>query len=136
MSSSIQEPRTVTELDHARIYNRLRRETQVDASGIVELIDTAELVRSQEVPANVVTMYSQVLVADLPTGQQRTFTLCYPEDAEPGTGFVSVLSPVGTALLGLTVGTVARWTAPDGTQAAAAVRAILFQPEASGDYLL
>ena len=57
-----------------------------------------------------------------------------PADAEPLAGFVSVLSPIGSALLGLRVGSVARWASPTGDEMAAEILAILFQPEASGDY--
>ena len=136
MSSSAQTFRTVTELDHARIHSLVRREPGAMASDIAEVIDSADLVRSQEVPANVVTMNSQVVVADVHSGEQRTLTLCYPADTDPAAGLVSVLSPVGSSLLGLTVGAIASWTAPDGTRVAAQVLAIVFQPEASGNYVL
>jgi len=62
------------------------------------------------------------------------FTLCYPKDADAGLGFISVLSPVGSALLGRRVGDAARWQLPQGGARSARVAAILFQPEASGDY--
>jgi regulator of nucleoside diphosphate kinase len=70
------------------------------------------------------------------TGLQQTLTICYPDDAEPQAGFVSVLSPVGCSLLGLRVGDVAHWHPPHGADGAARVLAVLFQPEASGDYTL
>jgi regulator of nucleoside diphosphate kinase len=60
--------------------------------------------------------------------------VCYPEDARPSDGFVSVLSPAGSSLLGLRVGDLARWRTPTGDEGTAEVVAILFQPEASGDY--
>ena len=136
MSSLQTEFRTVTELDHVRIYNLLRRQSGIVGGDITDVIDNADLVRSQEVPANVVTMYSQVLVSDVHSGEQRTLTLCYPTDADPVEGRISVLSPVGASLLGQPVGAIASWTAPDGTRVAAQVQNILFQPEASGDYML
>ena len=136
MSSLKTEFRTVTELDHVRIHKLMRRQGGVVAGDIAEVIDNADLVRSQEIPANVVTMYSQVLVADVHSGEQRTLTLCYPADTDPAAGFISVLSPVGASLLGLPIGAIASWTAPDGTRVAAQVLDILFQPEASGDYVL
>ena len=136
MSSLKTEFRTVTELDHVRIHSLVRRQGGMVTGDIAEVIDNADLVRSQEVPANVVTMYSQVLVADVHSGEQRTLTLCYPADTDPTAGFISVLSPVGSSLLGLPVGAIASWTAPDGTRVAAQVQDILFQPEASGDYVL
>ncbi|MBW7926327.1 MAG: GreA/GreB family elongation factor [Burkholderiaceae bacterium] len=74
-------------------------------------------------------------VEDLASGARHTLVVCYPADAEPAKGYISVLSPVGLALLGLPVGAVARWQAPSGDEKAAKVAAILFQPEASGDYV-
>jgi regulator of nucleoside diphosphate kinase len=133
--------RTLTELDHVRLLNLLRRE--VPAGGlpaplqtIENVLDACALVPSREVAPDVVTMYSQVLLQDLRNGQRSTLTLCYPVDAEPAVGFVSVLSPVGSALLGLRVGSVARWTTPSGDERSAEILAIVFQPESSGDYTM
>lgn len=131
--------RTMTELDHVRISNLLRQPA-LKVPGLFHAIDdviqAADLVSSYDVPADVVTMYSRVKVVDRQTGAQSTLTLCYPHDAEPLSGFVSVLSPVGAALLGLSVGQTARWTGPRGDQASAVIMSLLFQPEESGDYLL
>ena len=131
--------RTITELDHVRLLNLLRRDERGDGSpaqlqAIEDMLDACALVPSREVTPNVVTMYSRVLLQDLHTGEHSTLTLCYPADAEPALGFVSVLSPVGSALLGLRVGSTARWSTPIGDQRAAEILAILFQPESSGDY--
>lgn len=126
--------RTLTELDHARVTSLLQR--QADGLPQAEsLLDFADLVPSRDVPADVVTMYSQVQVADLATGEERKLTLCYPPHASAAAGFISVLSPVGMALLGQRVGAVAEWHSPGG-DGAARVLAVLFQPEASGDYTL
>lgn len=135
MSSSVTELRTLSELDHVRISNLIRRQPAAPASGIAEVIENADLLRPQDMPADVVTMYSQVRVADLSRGEERRLTLVYPQDADAARGMISVLSPVGASLLGLPVGAVAGWTSPDGTRVEARVEAILFQPEASGDYL-
>jgi regulator of nucleoside diphosphate kinase len=133
--------RTLTELDHVRILNLVRRDARGDGSlangpVIEDLLDASAIVPSRQVSPDVVTMYSQVLLQDLQSSQRSTLTLCYPADAEPAAGFVSVLSPVGSALLGLRVGSVARWATPAGDQKAAEIVAILFQPEASGDYTI
>lgn len=136
MSFTVNESRTVTELDHVRILNLVQRQAGPVAGDIVEVIDNADLVRPQEIPANVVTMNSQVLVADIHSGEQRQWTLCYPQDANPVAGLISVLSPLGSSLLGLPVGAIARWTAPDGARLGAVVQAILFQPEATGNFVL
>ncbi|MEZ5635535.1 MAG: GreA/GreB family elongation factor [Burkholderiaceae bacterium] len=73
---------------------------------------------------------------DLSTGRRQQLTLCYPHDAEPAAGLVSVLSPVGCALIGLRAGDIARWQTPSGEGVVAQVLSVLFQPEASGDYTL
>jgi len=131
--------RTLTELDHVRLLNLVRRDGGGDGfparrHAVEDVLDASAIVPSRRVPRDVVTMYSQVLLQDLQTGKRSTPTLCYPADAEPALGFVSVLSPVGSGLLGLRVGSVARWPSPAGDEQAAEILAILFQPEAGGDY--
>jgi regulator of nucleoside diphosphate kinase len=133
--------RTLTELDHVRLLNLAHRDRRSDGSSTLRLaiehvLDGCAIVPSREIAPDVVTMYSQVMLQDLETGQRNKLTLCYPADAEPAAGFVSVLSPVGASLLGLTVGSVARWSTPAGDKRAAEILAILFQPEASGDYAM
>lgn len=129
--------RIVTELDSARLFGLLRRQASSApaARAVIDVIDSADLVAPQDVAADVVTMQSLVIVADLASGQQRELALCYPADADAGAGRLSVLSPVGLSLLGRRAGDVAQWTMPDGTQGAARIVEVLFQPEASGDYL-
>lgn len=95
---------------------------------------TAGVVRPQEIAGDIVTMYSKLRVADAAGGAERSVTLVYPADADAAQGMISVLSPLGTALLGLRAGEVARWRGIDGKEGALEVRAIEFQPEASGDY--
>ena len=127
--------RVLTELDHVRISNLLKHPGMSFAADLEALIDNAELISSHEVPPGLVTMNSQVLIADARTGEERKLTLCYPPDADAATGFVSVLSPVGTGLLGLAEGEIAQWAAPNGTKASAKIVKILFQPEESGEFL-
>lgn len=129
--------RIVTELDRVRIHRWLRTQPQTGtARALADLVDNADEVAPQQVPHDVVTMYSQVLLSDPQGAHERKLTLCYPPDAEPIAGFVSVLSPVGAALLGLRVGEATTWTGPDGRSETARVKALLFQPEASGDFTL
>lgn len=133
--------RTVTDLDHIRLKNLVRRDKpgrslHSQAPLIEDVLDAFAIVPSRKVSPDIVTMNSQVLLFDRASGERNKLTLCYPEDAEPGAGFVSVLSPVGWSVLGLRVGCVARWSTPTGGERAAEVLAILFQPEASGDYFM
>ena len=135
MATSLPTPRTLSELDHIRISNLLKHPGLSFAAELEVVLDNAELVSSHQIEPQLVTMNSRVLIADAQTGDERTLTLCYPPDTDPNTGFVSVLSPVGTGLLGLAEGEVAQWAAPNGTQASAKILKVLFQPEESGEYL-
>ena len=92
------------------------------------------LIPSPEIPATTVTMYSQVEIRDVRSQRQQRLTLCYPHHAQPSLGFISVLSPIGSSLLGLSVGAIAHWQTPHGERCAAEIWALLFQPEATGDY--
>ena len=135
MATSLQPARVLTELDHVRISKLLKHPGMAFAADLESVLDNAELVSSYDVQASLVTMNSRVLIADDFLGEERTLTLCYPPDADPKTGFVSILSPVGTALLGLAEGQMAHWSAPNGEQASARILKVVFQPEESGDYL-
>ena len=129
--------RVLTELDHLRLATLSGRDSKSRLThpvGIDALLDDARIVPSQRVASDIVTMYSQVLLRFVDAGIQRKLTLCYPEDAEPQFGFVSVLSPIGLSLLGQPVGATVSWRSPDGSERTADVAAILYQPEASGDY--
>lgn len=131
--------RTLTELDHVRLLKLLRRQAAADrlpAPAIADLLDVCALVPSREVAPDIVTMHSQVLLQDTQSQLRSTLTLCYPAAAEPALGLVSVLSPVGSALLGLRVGSVARWSTPTGDEKAATIVALIFQPESSGHYAM
>ncbi|AOF85906.1 hypothetical protein BSY239_2123 [Hydrogenophaga sp. RAC07] len=131
MYKNLAAERLLTEIDHARL-NKLHG-VQLPPE-LIETLDSLDLVPSREIPPDVVTMYSQVMVEDLDSHQRQKLTLCYPEDAEPHLGFISVLSPVGASLLGQRVGATARWRTPNGDACAADIVALLFQPEASGDF--
>ena len=140
MQSTLHEDRTLSELDHVRISRLLHRDPRLPRNPAVpagsplhEVLEAADLVSPQEMPPEVVTMYSRVSVEDSANGQRRVLTLCYPEDADPNEGFVSVLSPIGAALLGKRVGELAE---PGAALAPLRILEILFQPEASGDYTL
>ena len=131
MHATIHGERTLTEPDFARLSRLLGRKLP---AGLADLLASADLTSSRTVPPDVVTMCSRVELVDVHTGRRQTLAICYPEDAEPAAGSISVLSPVGSSLLGLKVGDVARWVTPNGDDCAAEVAAILFQPEATGDY--
>ncbi len=93
-----------------RHYNRLRtlysnlarqpRGMRAEVATLKEILDIASIANDEKVPLNLVTMNSHVVYEDVDTGEEHKVILVYPEDAEPAEGKVSVLSPIGTALLG------------------------------------
>lgn len=102
---------------------------ELDFGSVLSVTDAESVI-----PPDIVTMHSQVIVEDLESHKRQKLTLCYPSDAEPHLGFISVLSPVGAILLRQRVGAVARWHTPNGGACATEIVSLLFQPEASGDY--
>ena len=138
---ALTQERILSEVDHLRLSNLVDRIVRATGTGkaapdIRGVLDSALLVEPRRMDADVVTMYSHVVLSDQRSGQPMALTLCYPWDANPSAGFVSVLSPVGSSLLGLRIGAVAEWRTPVGEIGSAEVQAILFQPEAHGDYTM
>lgn len=131
MHAVVHGERTLTDLDFARLTKLVNRQLP---PSLADLLACAEVTSSRAVPTDVVTMYSRVELVDVLTHRRQTLTLCYPRDAEPAAGFISVLSPVGNSLLGMKCGTVAKWHTPMGDECQAEIAAIQFQPEAAGDY--
>jgi len=135
MSVSPLPARVLSELDHIRIANLLKQPGMDFAADLAVLLDTAELLSPRALPSDLVTMNSRVRIADHQAGNERELTLCYPHDTNPDTGFVSVLSPVGTSLLGLREGALAHWSMPSGAHASARILKVLYQPEDHGEFL-
>jgi regulator of nucleoside diphosphate kinase len=93
----------------------------------------AKVVSRDRIPKDVVTMNSRVRFADEATGEQREVTLVYPRDADIDAGRISILVPVGTALLGLRIGQSIDWVLPSGQKHRYRVVAVPYQPEAAGE---
>ena len=94
-------------------------------------LDKAAVVDSRRVSPDVVTMNSRVLFEDESTGERRAVTIVFPQLAGASAKCISVLAPVGTALLGLTAGQSIVWPFPDGTKRSLRVLKIIYQPEAA-----
>lgn len=94
-------------------------------------LDRAEVVAAENIPQDVVTMNSQVRVLDLDARKETVYTLVFPPDADISKNRISVLAPIGTALLGYRVGDVIEWQVPAGVKRLR-VEEILYQPEAVG----
>jgi regulator of nucleoside diphosphate kinase len=124
--------RKLTELD----FTRLRKFTTAGAMRpLADILDEADVLPAQTIPADVITMYARFVVRDVKTQRRHLLALCYPPDAQPARGCISVLSPAGMGLIGLPVGALARWVAPGGEAIVVRIEEVLFQPEASGDYV-
>ena len=90
----------------------------------------AVVIDSRCIAPDVVTMNSRVRFEDQNTGERREVTIVFPHEANASTGSISVLTSVGTALLGLAVGQSIVWPFPDGTQHCLRVLKVIYQPEA------
>jgi regulator of nucleoside diphosphate kinase len=131
MHAVVHGERMLTDLDFSRLSKLAAR---LLPPFLENLLANAEVTSSRAVHADVVTMYSRVEMVDVHTHRRQVLTVCYPHDAQPAAGFISVLSPVGISLLGLRAGDAAKWHTPHGDECGAIVESIQFQPEATGDY--
>lgn len=126
---------TISRLDMERIEALLERmpPAQVQAHAwLREELDRAKVVEPAAMPRDVVTMNSTVSFVDEAGGTPLTLTLVYPNAAgKPGT--VSILAPVGSALLGLAKGKQIGWPTPDGHTRRLTVLSVDYQPEAAGE---
>lgn len=91
-----------------------------------------QIVRPEDMPANVVTMNSTVQFAVESTGERFRMTLVYPKDADGSSDKLSILAPIGSALLGLSEGDTIVWPRPGGGSLTVKIEEILFQPEGAG----
>jgi regulator of nucleoside diphosphate kinase len=126
---------TISRLDMERIEALLERMPPAQAQAhawLREELDRARVVEPAAMPRDVVTMNSTVSFVDEAGGTPLTLTLVYPNAAgKPGT--VSILAPVGSALLGLAKGKQIDWPTPDGHTRRLTVLSIDYQPEAAGE---
>jgi regulator of nucleoside diphosphate kinase len=95
-----------------------------------EELEHAQLVASHEIPKDVVTMNSRVQLRDLDSGRESVYVLVFPRDADVAKGRISVLAPIGTAIIGYRAGDVIVWPVPGGERRLK-VEAVLYQPEAA-----
>jgi regulator of nucleoside diphosphate kinase len=100
-----------------------------------EELDRAELVQQKDIPADVITMRSTVRLKDLATSEEMIYQLVFPTEANYEEGRISVLAPIGTAMLGYKRGDVIEWQVPSGSRRLS-VEEVIYQPESSGEYHL
>jgi regulator of nucleoside diphosphate kinase len=101
-----------------------------EMSSLREELARAEIVAAKETPPDVITMNSRAEVLDLETGERMQWTLVFPRDANIEQGKISVLAPLGTAMIGQRIGDEIEWPVPYGRRRLK-ILAIAFQPEAA-----
>lgn len=94
-------------------------------------LNRAQIVSPEDLPADVVTMNSVVTLRDLDTNEIETYSLVYPNSADIANQKLSVLAPIGTAILGYRVNDELRWRVPNGWRRLK-VEQVIFQPERDG----
>ncbi|HEX5765875.1 MAG TPA: nucleoside diphosphate kinase regulator [Woeseiaceae bacterium] len=97
-------------------------------------LDRADVVEPQEIPPTVVTMNSTVKFRVHSSQEEFQLTLVYPKDVDQSGGTISVLAPVGSALLGLSQGDEIEWPKPGGGTIQVRIEEILYQPERAGEF--
>jgi regulator of nucleoside diphosphate kinase len=111
-------------IDSARMDSRVREDYLASLQGELR---RARIVPAGKVPADVVTMNSVVRLRDLDSGETEEYELVYPVDADMAHHRISVLAPIGTAILGYRLGDVIAWPVPAGMRRLR-VEDVLYQP--------
>jgi regulator of nucleoside diphosphate kinase len=125
----------LTSLDFDRleaILDALPAETFPGKSELRGELDRAEIVEPEDVPPDVVTMNSKVRFV-LESGEEFCLTLVYPQDVDGSTERISILAPVGSALLGLSAGAQIEWPKPGGGVMKVRLVEVVYQPERAGE---
>ena len=129
----------ISELDHVRL-KKLIEETiygvaEPDESfrALQDELAHATVVASRELPDDVISMRSRILITL--DGKEKEFSLVYPDEADRATGKLSILSPIGTAIIGYRAGDVINWYTPGGLKRIE-IKKVLYQPESTGNYEL
>lgn len=129
----------VTEFDQSRLRNLLVGTRQwsardrTHADHLESELDRAHVVPPVHVPPDVVTMNSEIVVRDMDSNEELTFAVVFPSEADVNRQKISILAPIGTAVLGYRAGDTVEWTVP-GRKRRLRIERILFQPEAAGQF--
>lgn len=126
-------PICITEVDQARLRDRVAFEQTSAVFELAHEIERALVVDPRQVPRDVVTMNARALLQL--DDEELEMALVYPEDADDGAGRLSVCSGLGTAILGYREGDAFDWRLPDRT-CRIRIGKLLYQPEAAGDFHL
>lgn len=124
----------ITESDKSKLkklFNKtlgFRDRDLTTVKSLLEELDRAEIMTNEKIRRSTIVMNSKVLIKDLITNEEYTYTLVYPEHSNIDENKISILAPIGTALLGYKEGDVIEWKVPAGKRKLL-VKKILSQPE-------
>lgn len=130
-------PITISSTDLDRIESVLDSSSSKRLPALDQLreeLDRAKIVEPENMPPGVITMNSSARCVDEKSNKEYHFTLVYPSDANVDQNRVSILSPMGSAMLGLAEGQSIEWELPGGRQLKLRVLEVTYQPEAEGEY--
>ncbi len=111
------------------------RESKRTLEDLQKELARAQIVDAANVPPDVVTMNSLVSLKDLQTEEILVYRLVFPDAADIAEQRISILAPVGTAIIGCRTGDVIEWPVPSGIRKLK-IEKVIYQPEAAGDYHL
>ena len=126
----------LTDIDSSRLQSliegsKLRDMRDVGSAEMLERhLDEADVLPATHIHPDVVTMDSEVLVTDIGSGDTFSFHVVFPRSADAGEGRISVLEPLGMAVLGRSVGDRIKWEVPGGMRTLR-VEEVIYQPERS-----
>ena len=129
---------TLSSLDVDRIYNLIESlpDNSISTEQLEKELERATIVEPEQLPPHVVTMNSKVKFLIDTTKKEFFLTLVYPKDLDNTGTKVSILAPIGSALIGLSKGDSIKWTKPDGSKVDVTILEITYQPERAGEYRL
>ncbi|MBS1578510.1 MAG: nucleoside diphosphate kinase regulator [Bacteroidetes bacterium] len=131
----------INSLDYDRIKKcisdakQFKSINKAESEKLMTELNSAKVVEPKAIPSNVVTMNSIVKLSFLNNNKQIQFQIVYPEQANIKENKISIFSPIATALIGYKVGDEIEWIVPAGLTKIK-INAIIYQPEAAGDYNL
>jgi len=106
-----------------------------DLEALAQELARADIVDPKDVRPDVVTMNSRVVLQDVNTHEEMNYVLVFPKDANVDAGAISVLAPIGTAILGYSMGDIIEWPVPAGRRRIR-IEKVVYQPEAAGHFHL
>ena len=96
-------------------------------------LKNAVIVEPKDIPSDIVTMNSKFRIKDLDTNEETVYTLVFPFDADLEQNKLSILAPIGVAVIGYKLGDIIEWDVPAGKKRIK-IEEILYQPEREGNY--